>query len=128
MKTKQILLTFLALLISTGNLCYSQEKKVTKYCYITATRNAAGLEILFTDLIAVQRDADNDTYTTDVELEFNDALKNAYPQTYFEYKNVRVWIFDKVSDAEKDKRETLGKYKTDGWNARYFRFTFYGDK
>jgi len=127
MKTKQILLTMLMLLsINNWSVNAQEDKKVTVYYYIT--RYGEDLQMFYTDVCSVERDENNRWYSTDIEVEFTDAIKLAYPKTYFKYKGTSVWLFDKASDAEKDKREKLGKYKSDNWETSYFRFTFYGDK
>lgn len=127
MKTKQLLLAMLVILsTNVWNLNAQDDKKVTVYCYVTC--NGEGLQMFYTDVFSVQRDENNQRYSTDIYNEFQDAMKLAYPKTYFKYRGTIVWMFDKVSDAEKNKRESLGKNKANNWETRYMRFTFYGDK
>ena len=127
MKTNHFLLAMLLLLsANVWNLNAQEDNKVTAYCYVTCTGDL--LPVFYTDVFSVQRDEDNQRYSTDISNEFNDALKLASPKNYYKYKYPIVWMFDKVSDAEKHKRESLGEYKSKEREIRYIRFTFYGDK
>jgi len=117
----------LSLYVGFGAATYAQ----TCYCYISA-----GADPKFEEYEGVYKKrivtrvfrTPCDDSEISIKLEFKDAIKAEYPDTYaYVHHSVHVLKFETKSAAEKKRREIIGDYKADGWKVIPFLFVYYGD-